>query len=217
MNDLMARAVRHAALGDTTRLRIVDLLGLQDRSPGELMAVLGIASNLLGHHLGVLEEAGLVTRARSEGDRRRSYVHLLPEGSAFAHPGPLPPVPRVVFVCTGNSSRSPLAAQLWNSIGRIPAVSAGTHPAARVSDGAVQAAARHGVTMPAHTPTPLDEVLGPDDLVIAVCDRAYEELRDEPLLHWSVPNPAITGSALAYDQTFEDLDRRVRALAAYLP
>jgi ArsR family transcriptional regulator, arsenate/arsenite/antimonite-responsive transcriptional repressor / arsenate reductase (thioredoxin) len=35
-------------------------------------------SNLLAHHLRVLEEAGLVTRHRSEGDKRRSYLRLVP-------------------------------------------------------------------------------------------------------------------------------------------
>ena len=37
---------------------------------------LGMTSNLLAHHLRTLEDAGLLTRRRSEADRRRSYLHL---------------------------------------------------------------------------------------------------------------------------------------------
>src|SRR3546814_5969508 len=38
-------------------------------------------SNLLAHHLKVLEGAGLIVRTRSEGDRRRSYVRMVPEAT----------------------------------------------------------------------------------------------------------------------------------------
>lgn len=37
----------------------------------------GMPSNLLAHHLRTPEDAGLVTRHRSEGDRRRSHVRLV--------------------------------------------------------------------------------------------------------------------------------------------
>ena len=73
---LAARAARHAALGDPLRLQIVDPLAWGDLTPGDLAAALGLTSNLLAHHLGVLEAAGLVSRRRSEADRRRSYVSL---------------------------------------------------------------------------------------------------------------------------------------------
>ena len=71
-----ARAAVHAALGEPVRLAIVDRLGPGDASPGELRAVVGLPTNLLAHHLKVLDEAGLIRRVRSEGDRRRSYVQL---------------------------------------------------------------------------------------------------------------------------------------------
>src|SRR3954447_11407991 len=74
--SMVQRVALHAALGDPARLTIVDTLAWGEASPGELAARLGMASNLLAHHLRVLEEAGLVTRHRSEGDRRRSYVAL---------------------------------------------------------------------------------------------------------------------------------------------
>ncbi len=57
---LEIRASRHAALADVARLAVVDELALGDRSPSELQTITGLPSNLLAHHLNVLEEAGLV-------------------------------------------------------------------------------------------------------------------------------------------------------------
>jgi len=101
-------------------------------------------SNLLAHHLRVLEAAGLLTRTRSEGDRRRSYLRLQLETLDRLLPPPIATTPRVVFVCTANSARSQLAVALWQRASQVPAASAGTHPAARIHPGAVAAAARHG-------------------------------------------------------------------------
>ena len=80
MTDLAsieARAARHAALGDPIRLAIVDELAVSDRAPIELRGLVGLESNLLAHHLDVLEEVGLISRSRSSGDGRRRYVHLI--------------------------------------------------------------------------------------------------------------------------------------------
>ena len=81
------RAARHAALGDPVRLAIVDELAVSDRAPVELRRLVGIESNLLAHHLDVLEAVGLIGRSRSSGDGRRRYVHLLPHGLAGLAPG----------------------------------------------------------------------------------------------------------------------------------
>ena len=66
----------HAALGEPGRLAIVDRLTPGDASPGELADHFGLATNLLAHHLRVLEQAQVIRRVRSEGDKRRSYVQL---------------------------------------------------------------------------------------------------------------------------------------------
>src|SRR6187431_2201341 len=79
MVSVERRAAVHAALGEPVRLAIVDRLGPGDASPGELAEAVGLASNLLAHHLKVLEEAGVIRRVRSEGDKRRSYVQLVLE------------------------------------------------------------------------------------------------------------------------------------------
>src|SRR5689334_23808301 len=77
-SDLGRRASVHAALADPARLAITDTLLAGDASPSELAAMLMMPSNLLAHHLHVLQQAGVITRRRSEGDRRRTYLRLIP-------------------------------------------------------------------------------------------------------------------------------------------
>ena len=56
--DLLRRVAVHSALADPARLTVVDALAMGDASPSELLALLAMPSNLLAHHLGVLERAG---------------------------------------------------------------------------------------------------------------------------------------------------------------
>ncbi|MBM0123540.1 arsenate reductase/protein-tyrosine-phosphatase family protein [Pimelobacter simplex] len=209
----------HAALADATRLRVVDLLAIGDAASSELSALLDVSSNLLAHHLKVLEGAGVVERHRSEGDGRRSYWRLVPgvpgtsAGSSIAAPG------RVVFVCTANTARSHLAAALWRQASAIPATSAGTHPAARIAPGARAVARRHDLDLPDVPPQHLDDIAPAgdcDDLVITVCDLAHEELGAAARVHWSVPDPVAAGTRAAFDRAYDELAGRVRLLAPRL-
>lgn len=211
------RAAVHAALGDPHRLVIVDALVLSDRSPTQLRQTLGIESNLMAHHLEVLERVGLVERVVSIGDRRRKYLRLLAaplqelcRPTALAAGG-------VMFVCTANSARSQLAAALWNARSPVPAMSAGTAPAERVHPQAVRAAARRGLDLSKAHPRALTEADAAVDLLVTVCDRAHEQpgpLRGRPVLHWSVADPAADGSPEAFDQVVQHLEARIDALAA---
>jgi DNA-binding transcriptional ArsR family regulator len=107
-NGAVRRAVIHGALADPGR--IVDQLLLADASPSELQGLLSMSANLMAHHLGVLEQAGMVRRVRSEGDRRRSYLQLIPEPLEVMVPCAVRRrADRVVFVCSQNSARSQLA------------------------------------------------------------------------------------------------------------
>ncbi|MGQ0842096.1 arsenate reductase/protein-tyrosine-phosphatase family protein [Actinokineospora sp.] len=207
------RARRHAALGEPARLAIVDRLLLGDSSPGEIGRALGLPSNLLAHHVKLLEQAGLVDRSRSEGDRRRSYLRLRTRALADLVPARVRGAPRVVFVCTHNSARSQLAAALWMRRSAVPTASAGTEPAGRVHPLAAAAARGHGLSL-SHT-AHVDDVLLPDDLVVAVCDNAHERLgsRATDRLHWSVPDPARVGTRAAFDHALRDLADRVDRLA----
>jgi protein-tyrosine-phosphatase len=211
-SDVVARARLHAALGEPARLAIVDRLLLGDASPSELGHALGLASNLLAHHVKLLEQAGVVERSRSEGDHRRTYLRLRPDVLAGLGPAGAVSAPRVVFVCTHNSARSQLAAALWRERSAVPATSAGTQPAARVHPLAVATARTHGLSLDEARTANVDEVLRTDDLVVAVCDNAHEQLAGERL-HWSVPDPASVGTDDAFDRTFRDLADRVDRLA----
>ena len=179
----------HAALADPARLHIIDTLSGGDASPSELAAMLAMPSNLLAHHLNVLEHAGLITRRRSEGDRRRSYLRLIPDALDALGAPPARMARRVLFVCTANSARSHLAAALWRRASNVPAASAGTHPADGIAAGAIAAAERHHLPLRRLRPRHLSEVQADGDLLVTVCDLAHEELGRLPAVHWSVPDP----------------------------
>ncbi|NKY96615.1 arsenate reductase/protein-tyrosine-phosphatase family protein [Nocardiopsis alborubida] len=211
---LERRAALHAALADPARLAITDTLCTGDASPSELGERLGMRSNLIAHHLRVLAEADVIIRTRSEADHRRVYIRLLPEALTALAPAALLRAPRVVFVCTHNTARSQLAAALWQHRSPVPAVSAGTRPGPRVHEGAVVAAHRHGLDLKADRTAHVHDVLREDDLVVAVCDSAHEELpRTHTRLHWSVPDPVPTGTEEAFEDAFAQISDRVERLA----
>ncbi|GGL93443.1 arsenate reductase/protein-tyrosine-phosphatase family protein [Micromonospora yangpuensis] len=215
LDSLAGRARVHAALGDPARLAIVDALILGDASPGEIAHTLDLPTNLVAHHVKVLTDAGLVVKGRSEGDKRRTYLRLRPETLAALTPPPLTGVGRVVFVCTRNSARSQLAAALWSGRTHTTAASAGTHPADRVHPRAVAVAQRHGLTLDPTATAHVDATVRADDLVIAVCDNAHEELTGpvRPRLHWSVPDPVRVDTDEAFEAAFADLAARVDRVA----
>jgi ArsR family transcriptional regulator, arsenate/arsenite/antimonite-responsive transcriptional repressor / arsenate reductase (thioredoxin) len=215
-HELARRVAMHAALADPARLRITDLLADGDASPSELAAVLAMPSNLLAHHLGVLQDAGLVTRRRSEGDRRRTYLHLVPGALGALSMPPWPPARRVLFVCTANSARSHLAAALWRQASAVPAASAGTHPAETIDPGAIAAARRHGLPLRRLRPRPMSDVREDGDLIITVCDLAHEEIGELAAVHWSVPDPVPAGDDASFDAAVDELARRVSLLAPRL-
>lgn len=57
------------ALADPTRLRMVELLAVRERTAGELVEAFDLSAPAISQHLNVLREAGLVT-TRSEGRQR---------------------------------------------------------------------------------------------------------------------------------------------------
>ncbi|BCJ53454.1 putative regulatory protein, ArsR family [Actinoplanes sp. NBRC 14428] len=214
-SSLQARARIHAALGDPARLAIVDALTLGDASPGEIGADLGMPTNLVAHHVKVLQEAGLIVRTRSEGDRRRTYLRLRPDVLASLTPPPLREADRVVFVCTHNSARSQLAAALWRDRVGGQVASAGTKPAARVHPRAVTVARRHGLRLDPTGTAHVEDVVHDGDLVIAVCDNAHEDLTTtvRPQLHWSVPDPVRADTDDAFEAAYTDLAGRIDRIA----
>ena len=214
MSDLERRAAVHSALGDPARLAIVDVLVLGDASPSTLQAALGMASNLVAHHIKVLERAGVVRRTRSEGDRRRSYLSVVPGTLTGLSPTAALTAPRIVFVCTENAARSQLAAAMWAGCSTVPVASAGTHPASRVHPGALAAAQRHDIVVEPQAPRTFDQVVRSDDVVITVCDRAHEELPTEMAhRHWSIADPAKPGTDDSFDRAVDELTDRIGRFA----
>ena len=202
----------HAALGDPSRLAIVDALTLSDRSPHELQEHVAVPSNLLAHHLDVLERVGLITRTRSSGDGRRRYVHLQRGALAGLVPAGSRPVGPALFVCTRSSARSQLAAALWRDVTGRPATAAGTDPAEAVHPGAIAAAARAGLDLGDAVPRALAATDEATPLVVTVCDRAHEHTAVPGWLHWSIPDPVADGSPEAFDAVVAELRTRIGAL-----
>jgi len=215
-SELTRRVAVHAALADPARLQITDMLLAGDASPSELAALLAMPSNLLAHHLRVLEQAGVITRRRSEGDRRRTYLQLISGTLDSLAAPPARTARRVLFVCTANSARSHLAAALWRRASTVPAVSAGTHPAARIDPGAIAAARRHRLPLPRLRPRHISDVQDDGDLVVTVCDLAREELGHQAVVHWSVPDPVPVGDPISFDAAVAELSHRVERLAPRL-
>jgi len=128
---------------------------------------------------------------------------------------------RVLFLCTGNSARSQIAAQVLNRKGggRFVAESAGSHPAVQVNPYAIETLERHGYFWTGGPPRSLDGLPEQDwDFVITVCDRAKEACPFFPgqpvIAHWGMPDPAaVVGSEeekrRAFDDTILTISRRI--------
>jgi protein-tyrosine-phosphatase len=117
-----------------------------------------------------------------------------------------------MFVCTRNSARSQLAAALWGQVSEIPSTSAGTHPADRIAQGAIDVARRHGVDLPEVPPRRLEGLDG-GDFVVTVCDNAHEELTGLNGVHWSVRDPLRINTEEAFENAFNDISSRISDLA----
>jgi ArsR family transcriptional regulator, arsenate/arsenite/antimonite-responsive transcriptional repressor / arsenate reductase (thioredoxin) len=210
-------------LAHDLRWTIVGLLVPGDLRTSEIVERTGQAPSLVSYHLTRLRDAGLVSARRSAADGRDSYhaLDLAALGDAVVavagqiHPrlltavaavgmaartqnpddGPHQPL-QVLFICSGNSARSPMAAGWLNQLGGgvVTARSAGVTPAP-LHPLAVAAMGEHGVDITGHQPVPLSYYASDAFArVITLCDRAREDCGELPeaaaALHWSIPNPA---------------------------
>ena len=214
------RAAIHAALGDEHRLQIAEALATTDLTVGEIRALTNMPSNLLAHHLDVLQEAGVIERRTSEGDRRRRYVVLTPIAGAFVEASMPGATGTPLFVCTANSARSQFAAALWNQRTGATSLSAGTEPSDTVNASAVRIASDFGLDLSGAVPHGYGEVASPPAIVISVCDRAGESPIpfEAPHLHWSVPDPVASGTDDSFRTAFRDITSRIdRLLEVVVP
>ena len=213
------------------RWRLLEELGRTDRRVGELTDRLGSTQSLVSYHLGRLRRLGLVTARRSSLDSRDVYYgmdvarcsDLLSAVGAALHPGlqfltstDRPPLERgratrVLFVCTGNSGRSPMAEALTTRLsdGAIATASAGSHPKP-VHPNAVRVMRERGIDIAGRRSKHLDEFTGEHfDYVVTLCDRAREICprfigQHEPI-HWSIADPARAGDS--DDETYPAFHR----------
>ncbi|NKZ03604.1 arsenate reductase/protein-tyrosine-phosphatase family protein [Actinomadura latina] len=223
------------------RWRLLSELSVSDYRVRELVDLIGQPQNLVSYHLRQLRGGGLVTARRSGFDGRDSYYHLDLERCAHAlaatgaalHPAlgaaPVPPLespddrPVVLFACTGNSARSPIAEALLRhrSGGRIETASAGSHPRQQMHPEAVRVLnERFGIDISDRRPRHLGALDGRRfDYVITLCDKVREvcpDFGDHPRrVHWSIPDPAMAGDA-AFAGTAAEIDTRVRHLLPQL-
>ncbi|WP_119731293.1 arsenate reductase/protein-tyrosine-phosphatase family protein [Thermomonospora amylolytica] len=234
------------------RWRLLSELARSDLRVRELVALVDQPQNLVSYHLRLLRSGGLVTARRSSFDGRDSYYHLdlerfgdgLAAAGAALHPAlhlvPAQPAialedtaPSVLFTCTGNSARSPIAEALLRhrTGGRVQVTSAGSHPKPQLHPDAVRVLReQYGIDIAGRRPRHLDTLTGRRfDYVISLCDKVREvcpDFGDHPRrIHWSIPDPAaepVTArdtepaghSTLA--RTAAEIDTRIRYLLPQL-
>jgi ArsR family transcriptional regulator, arsenate/arsenite/antimonite-responsive transcriptional repressor / arsenate reductase (thioredoxin) len=216
-----------------------------DRAVWELTELVDEPQSLVSYHLRQLRDGGLVYARRSSADGRDSYYAIdlsacqdaLRAAGGSLHPAlwlaPVPPPRppgrhsrrrrRVLFLCTGNSTRSQIAEALLErmSDGNVEAASAGSHPKS-LHPNAVRVLKERGVDISANRTKHLDEFRSQRfDMVITLCDRVREVCPEFPshpqLAHWSVPDPALDGptdraSYPAFERTATELETRISFL-----
>jgi protein-tyrosine-phosphatase len=231
--------------GHPLRWRLMSELARSDRLVHELTGLVGESQNLVSYHLGKLRDGRLVSARRSSADRRDTYYGLdlvrigglLSATGGALHPGlrltqpprddALTSPVRGLFLCTGNSARSPMAEALVRarSGGTVEAYSAGSHPRP-VHPNAVRVMREaHGLDLAGHVSRPLEVFTGQRfDWVISLCDRVREVCPEFPgspeTIHWSIANPA-TGDPddvtyPLFQQTAAELATRIEFLLAVL-
>jgi protein-tyrosine-phosphatase len=227
--------------GHPLRWRLLGELARGDRRVRELVTLVDQPQNLVSYHLGRLRAGRLVRARRSTFDGRDAYYCLDLEYCAEAlagaglalHPGlrlaPLPaaaPVRRcrVLFLCTGNSARSPAAeALLRHRAPRIEVASAGSRPKP-LDANTVRVLRTRGIELAGRAPRHLSEVENQRfDHVITLCDRVREVCPEFPgpakQVHWSIPDPAASGAGHqdtypAFEAMAAELETRIGFLLA---
>jgi ArsR family transcriptional regulator, arsenate/arsenite/antimonite-responsive transcriptional repressor / arsenate reductase (thioredoxin) len=226
------------------------VLATSDYRVRELVTRVDEPQNLVSYHLRLLRDGGLVTSRRSSFDGRDSYYHLdldrcaeaLSGSGAALHPSLNPglstldarsgpreyPRTSVLFICTGNSARSPIAeALLRHHTGdRVAAASAGNRPKPSLHPYAVRALSESfDIDISSRRPRHVDDVASRTfDHVITLCDRARETCPEFPQqarrAHWSIGDPAKAGDGQdgypAFERATAEIDVRVRQLLPVL-
>lgn len=137
-------------------------------------------------------------------------------------------LPNVLFVCSMNSVRSPMAAALARQLfpGRLIARSVGVN-GGKADNFVHEVMEECGIDMSVHTPHTMDELVASHfDLVVTLSEDAPEALARKGLEigaieHWTMPDPSLVegprdGVLAAYRSLRDDLRQRVRERLAPL-
>ena len=129
---------------------------------------------------------------------------------------------RILFVCTGNIARSQIAEGLARALAAadVEVASGGTQPNPKgVHPLAVVAMRERGIDIGAQRSKHIEEVPGPFDYVVTLCDHAAQHCPSVPAqrarLHWSIPDPVLAGENPEKQRAFfarirDDIERRLR-------
>jgi protein-tyrosine-phosphatase len=226
--------------GHPLRWRLLSELASSDRQVRELTQVLGKPQNLVSYHLGRLRAGRLVSMRRSSADGRDAYYsvdlarcgELLAGAGEALHPALAlaPPIregdassgrrARVLFLCTGNSTRSQMAEALLLNLAAdsVEARSAGSHPKS-VHPNAVSVMRERDIDITGNRSKHLGRFARRRfDYVITLCDRVREVCPEFPghpeRIHWSIADPALLGetdeaSYPAFQRTAAEIETRV--------
>lgn len=228
--------------GHPLRWRLLSELARSDRQVRELTRIIGKPQSLVSYHLGQLRAGQLVSTRRSSADGRDAYYsldlarcrRLLAEAGGALHPGLDPDAPpelgvgsrrrtKILFLCTGNSTRSQLAEAVLRDLadGAVEVASAGSHPKP-VHPNAVRVMRERGIDLSDSRSKHLDRFTGRKfDYVITLCDKVREVCPEFPggpeRIHWSIPDPALGAetdkkSYPAFQRAASEIESRVRFL-----
>lgn len=199
------------------RWALLSALAVGDHRVRELAALVDKPQNLVSYHLRLLRSAGLVGARRSSFDGRDSYYCLelarcadaFGDAATALHPALAPATNTanasggaVLFLCTGNGARSPMAEALLHhrSGGCVRVASAGSHPKPQLHPHAVRVMREeYGIDLGDRRPQPISAVAGRTfDYVITLCDKVREVPADHGsavAIHWSVVDPSATADS----------------------
>jgi len=235
-------------IADPLRWQLLNELGRSDRRVSELCELVGKPQSLVSYHLRELRVSGLVSARQSAADGRDTYyrgnvgrfAELLSATGVALHPAVRLACleadgqaagggkkPRVLFLCTGNSSRSQIAEALLEhrTRGVVSARSAGSHPKP-LHPNAVRVMAERGIDISKQRPKHLDRFARVRfDRVITLCDKVREVCPEFPgqptTAHWSMADPAAEDSDAdtsyrAFVRTADVIEARIALLIAQL-
>lgn len=222
-------------------------------SAGEITEALSLKPSTLSVYLGILARAGLIKQTRHGRSLhycidltltaslveyfvndccrgRPELVAGLTSSRDFSSAANDQTVFNVLFVCSGNSTRSIFAEAILNAESgkRFRAFSAGTRPRAALKPLSEEVLRLNGHDASQFYPKSYEafcEASAPRmDFVFTVCDRAANEecppLIGQPVTaHWGMADPSKTEGtaaerALAFKQCFASMERRLKAFTS---